>query len=66
MIIRRSDGFPYPLDEVDKLEEASLTKYEAYLSKKNNTNGCTLENAAKRQEWYVYTLCLPHHALIAG
>jgi tyrosinase len=49
---RRSDGFPYPLDEVDKLEEASLAKYETYLAKRNNTNGCTLENAAKRQEWY--------------
>lgn len=49
---RRSDGFPYPLDDVDKLEEASLAKFEAYLAKKPNNNGCTLENAAKRQEWY--------------
>jgi tyrosinase len=50
-VFRRSDGFPYPLDDVDKLEEASLAKYEAYLAKKNSTNGCTLETAAKRQEW---------------
>lgn len=56
--IRRSDGFPYPLDEVDKLEEASLAKYEAYLAKKNITSGCTLQNAAKRQEWYVHILLL--------
>jgi tyrosinase len=51
---RRSDGFPYPLDDVDKLEEASLAKYEAYLVKKNSTHGCTLETAAKRQEWYAH------------
>lgn len=49
----RSDGFPYPLDDVDKLEESSLAKFEAYLAKKNGTTSCTLEKAAKRQEWYV-------------
>lgn len=54
---RRSDGFPYPLDDVDKLEEASLAKYETYLAKKNSTSGCTLENAAKRQEWYDTLAC---------
>jgi len=49
---RRSDGFPYPLDEVDKLEESLLPKFEAYLAKKNaSSHGCTLENAVKRQEW---------------
>ncbi|KAH7381499.1 hypothetical protein DE146DRAFT_637229 [Phaeosphaeria sp. MPI-PUGE-AT-0046c] len=53
---RRSDGFPYPLDDVDKLEEASLGKYEAYLAKKPNNNGCTLETAAKRQEWHDLTI----------
>ncbi|KAF2824959.1 Di-copper centre-containing protein [Ophiobolus disseminans] len=53
---RRSDGFPYPLDDVDKLEEASLAKYEAYLAKKNDTHGCTLENASKRQEWHDMTI----------
>lgn len=52
LIYRRSDGFPYPLDEVDRLEEDSLVKYEAYLAKKNTTGGCTLETAARRQEWY--------------
>lgn len=50
----RSDGFPYPLDDVDKLEEASLAKYEAYLANKTNKNGCTLEKATKRQEWYEF------------
>ncbi|KAF2679670.1 Di-copper centre-containing protein [Lentithecium fluviatile CBS 122367] len=53
---RQSDGFPYPLDDVDKLEEASLAKYEAYLAKKNSTNSCTLETAAKRQEWHDMTV----------
>jgi tyrosinase len=50
--VSRSDGFPYPLDDVDKLEESSLAKFEAYLAKKNGTTSCTLENAVKRQEWY--------------
>jgi tyrosinase len=50
-IFRRSDGFPYPLDDVDILEEASLANFEVYLAKKNSTHGCTLETAAKRQEW---------------
>lgn len=50
---RRSDGFPYPLDEVDKLEEDALPKFQAYLAKKNvSSHGCTLENAARRKEWY--------------
>jgi hypothetical protein len=57
LLIRRSDGFPYPLDDTDKLEESSLAKFEAYLAKKNGTlHSCTLENAVKRQEWY-----LQHH-----
>jgi hypothetical protein len=50
--VSRADGFPHPLDEVDVLEETSLAKFEAYLMKKANNNGCTLEKAAKRQEWY--------------
>lgn len=50
---RRTDGFPYPLDEVDKLEEDALAKYEAYLQKKGG-KGCTLETAAKRYEWFVH------------
>jgi hypothetical protein len=50
--VSRADGFPYPLDDVDVLEETSLAKFEAYLKKKANNNGCTLEKAAKRQEWY--------------
>ncbi|ORY12827.1 hypothetical protein BCR34DRAFT_481904 [Clohesyomyces aquaticus] len=42
----------YPLDEVDKLEEANLAKFEAYLAKTNaSAHGCTLENAVKRMEW---------------
>jgi tyrosinase len=52
---RRTDG-PYPLDDTDKLEEASLAKFEAYLFKNPNKSTCTLENAAKRYEWYVITL----------
>ncbi|KAG7287554.1 hypothetical protein NEMBOFW57_007066 [Staphylotrichum longicolle] len=41
------NGF-YPLDVVDKLEEATMTKVEAYMAKKiaaGKNNGCTLENA---------------------
>ncbi|PSN60925.1 Di-copper centre-containing protein [Corynespora cassiicola Philippines] len=53
---RRTDGFPYPLDEVDKLEEDALAKYEAYLAKKNTTHGCTLQNAARRLEWHDMTV----------
>ncbi|KAF2656373.1 Di-copper centre-containing protein [Lophiostoma macrostomum CBS 122681] len=53
---RRSDGFPYALDDVDKLEEDSLAKFQAYLAKKNTTShGCTLENAVRRQEWHDLT-----------
>ncbi|EPE32098.1 Di-copper centre-containing [Glarea lozoyensis ATCC 20868] len=47
---RRTDG-PYPLDDTDKLEEASLAKFEAYLAKHPNNSNCTLENAARRYEW---------------
>ncbi|KAF2744627.1 Di-copper centre-containing protein [Sporormia fimetaria CBS 119925] len=53
---RRNDGFPYPLDEVDALEEELLPKYEAYLAKKGSSHGCTLENAARRQEWHDLTV----------
>ncbi|KAF2638844.1 Di-copper centre-containing protein [Massarina eburnea CBS 473.64] len=56
ILCRRDDGFPYPLDNTDKLEEASLAKFEAYLAKKNSTNGCTLEKAVKRQEWHDLTV----------
>ena len=48
---RRTDG-PYSLDATDKLEEASLVNFEAYLAKNPNNSNCTLENAAKRYEWY--------------
>ncbi|KAI1851561.1 hypothetical protein JX265_012357 [Neoarthrinium moseri] len=44
----------YPLDVVDKLEEATMPKVEAWMSKKIATgknNNCTLENAAVRREW---------------
>lgn len=47
------NGF-YPLDVVDKLEEATMTKVEAYMAKKiaaGKNNGCTLENAGVRREW---------------
>ncbi|KAI1652510.1 Di-copper centre-containing protein [Daldinia decipiens] len=44
----------YPLDVVDKLEEATMPKVEAWLAKKIATetnNNCTLENAVVRREW---------------
>jgi tyrosinase len=54
---RRNDGWPYPLDNTDLLEEKLLPKFEEYQNKKNanvsSAGGCTLETAAKRQEWYV-------------
>lgn len=54
---RRDDGFPYPLDDVDHLEESSLAKFEAYLAKKKtSSHGCTLQNAARRQEWHDMTI----------
>jgi len=42
------------LDIVDKLEEATMPKVEAYMAKKiaaGKNNGCTLENAGVRREW---------------
>jgi tyrosinase len=40
------------------LEEKALANFEAYLAKKKtSSHGCTLENAAKRREWYVYQFC---------
>ncbi|KAF4637486.1 hypothetical protein G7Y89_g594 [Cudoniella acicularis] len=47
---RRTDG-PYPLDEVDKLEASSLSKFAAYLAKHPSPSGCTLQNAVRRMEW---------------
>ena len=52
---RQRNGF-YPLDIVDKLEEATMPKIEEYMAKKiaaGKNNGCTLENAGVRREWYV-------------
>ncbi|KAF2185557.1 Di-copper centre-containing protein [Zopfia rhizophila CBS 207.26] len=48
---RRTDGFPYPLDEVDKLAEEAVPKFEAYLKKNPSKSGCTLETATRRKEW---------------
>ena len=56
MRIRQRNGF-YPLDSVDKLEEATMTKVDEYMTKKidaGKNNGCTLEKAGVRREWYVY------------
>ncbi|KAI0014583.1 Di-copper centre-containing protein [Xylariomycetidae sp. FL0641] len=44
----------FPLDAVDKLEEATMTKVEEWLAKKaaaGKDNGCTLEKAVVRREW---------------
>jgi len=44
----------YPLDVVDKLEEATMPKVQAWMAKRaGKTNNCTLENAAVRREWCV-------------
>ncbi|OIW28322.1 Di-copper centre-containing protein [Coniochaeta ligniaria NRRL 30616] len=44
----------YPLDVVDKLEEATMPNVDTYMQKKiaaAKNNKCTLENAAVRREW---------------
>jgi len=44
----------YPLDVVDKLEEATMPLVNAYMTKKiaaGRNNKCTLENAVVRREW---------------
>ncbi|KAI1088384.1 hypothetical protein F5B19DRAFT_428377 [Rostrohypoxylon terebratum] len=44
----------YPLDVVDKLEEATMPKVDEWVAQKiaaNTNNNCTLENAAVRREW---------------
>jgi tyrosinase len=49
----------YPLDVVDKLEEATMPNVDTYMDKKiaaAKNNKCTLENAAIRREWFVYHL----------
>ena len=46
----------YPPDLVDKLEEATMPKVEAYLEQKiaaGKNNECTLETASVRREWSV-------------
>lgn len=46
----------YPLDVVDKLEEATMPNVDTYMTKKTaaaKNNKCTLENAAVRREWFV-------------
>lgn len=49
----------YPLDVVDKLEEATMPKIDEYMTKKiaaDKNNKCTLETAAVRREWLVFKL----------
>ncbi|KAI1179611.1 hypothetical protein F4777DRAFT_600403 [Nemania sp. FL0916] len=44
----------YPLDLVDKYEEATMPKVDAWVAEKiaaGKNNECTLENAAVRREW---------------
>jgi len=52
---RQRNGY-YPLDVVDKLEETTMANVDAYMTKKiaaGKNNGCTLEKAGVRREWYV-------------
>ena len=47
------------MDVVDKLHETTMVKVDEYMTKKiaaGKNNGCTLENAGVRREWYVDTL----------
>lgn len=44
----------YPLDDVDKLEEATMPKVDDWVNKKildGSNNGCTMDNAVVRREW---------------
>ncbi|KAI1354218.1 Di-copper centre-containing protein [Xylaria sp. FL0043] len=44
----------YPLDVVDKLEEATMPKIDDYMTRKitaGKNNKCTLETASVRREW---------------
>jgi len=42
----------YPPDVVDELAKESLPKIEEWLAK-NPQEGCTLETAVRRKEWFV-------------
>jgi tyrosinase len=58
--VRVRNGY-YPLDVVDKLEDATMPKVEAWMAKKmaaGMNNNCTLENAKVRREWSVFHLYL--------
>lgn len=53
---RRDRNPNYPLDVVDKLEEATMPKVEAWLGGKiaaGKNNECTMETASVRREWCV-------------
>jgi len=45
----------FPLDVVDKLEETTMPKVQAWMTKKlaKTKSNCTLENAGVRREWFV-------------
>lgn len=46
----------YKLDVVDQLHDATMPKVDEYMANKiaaGKNNGCTLEKAAVRREWYV-------------
>lgn len=54
MSLYRDRNPNYPLDVVDKLEEATMPKVETWLDEKiaaGKNNECTLETASVRREW---------------
>lgn len=46
---------PASTSGTDKLNDHGMTRLKTYLHKNRGQNSCSLDNAVKRQEWYVYT-----------
>ena len=42
---------PFPPDEVDELQAASLDKLRTFVTESPPAGGCTLETAVRRREW---------------
>lgn len=54
-VISVADGYsPLPTDQSDALAATALAELRAYVASSNQT--CTIENAAKRREWWVASL----------
>lgn len=55
-VISVADGYsPLPTDPSDALAATALAELRAYVASSSNQT-CTVENAAKRREWWVVSL----------